>query len=67
MKNSNNWNWIISVIGLGFVAGGLSSVLKLPDSLIVAVGLGLMLGGVFRELKYVNRKIAKEPAGKTLQ
>lgn len=50
---SSNSNFIISIIGLGVVMGGLASSasLSLGALVVIGVGLGLMLGGVFRAIQ----------------
>ncbi len=68
MKDGGKLNFYISVVGLGVVAGALSSVIKIPEILILSIGMGLMVGGVFRAIGQIERKLAKnEAAGKPSQ
>jgi len=54
MKNLDGF--IISVIGLGMVAGSLGSRLGFVTTLFVSVGLGVMIGGAFREINRIKNK-----------
>ena len=48
--------FMISVLGLGMVAGALGSRLGLVTTLFVCVGLGVMIGGAHREIYGLKNK-----------
>lgn len=52
--------FIISVMGLGMVAGSLGSRLGFVTTLFVSVGLGVMIGGAFREINRIKNKADEE-------
>lgn len=54
MKNLDSF--MISIIGLGLVAGALGSRLDFVTTLFVSIGLGIMIGGAFREIYRIKNK-----------
>jgi len=47
-------NFIVSILGMGFLIGSLVNTLDFPILIMFSIGFGVFAGGIFREIKQTN-------------
>jgi hypothetical protein len=59
MKNSNQINFVIAILGLGITLGSLASVIEFPSFFIFAAGLAMVLTGIIRAIGQIEQNPAE--------
>ncbi|MBN1787867.1 MAG: hypothetical protein JW806_05670 [Sedimentisphaerales bacterium] len=54
MKNNNQINFVIAILGLGIALGSLAAVIDFPSFWIFAVGLAMVLIGILRAIGHLE-------------
>lgn len=55
MKNTNQINFVIAILGLGITLGSLASIIEFPVFFIFATGLAMVLTGILRAIGQIEQ------------